>query len=170
MPDEIQRGSRRNFFIVFNAIFDEWEHFDLDTYDIAVYFCLLRFADNNTREAFPGQTHIAKVTRMSTRRVAASIKKLKEQGLIDIKARFEKTGGQASNLYIVYDANGVIHRGSTTCRGGMHEVHTINTHLKILNEEEALLTNEEDKTEALKNIRALKKSLEQKKDRGINDE
>ncbi len=107
MADQIQRGSRRNFFIVFNAIFDEWEHFELDTYDIAVYFCLLRYSDNNTRKAFPGQTHIAKVTRMSERRVRTSIKNLKGQGLIDVKPRYEKKG-QISNLYTVYDANEVI--------------------------------------------------------------
>ncbi len=183
MADQIKRGSKRNFFMVVNSIFDEWDKFELDTYDIAVYFCLLRYADNSSREAFPGQVHIAKVTRMSPRRVAKSIKNLKEQKLIDVKPQYEKTGGQTSNLYIVYDANDVIHKGSTTCKGGMHEVqggvaphasggmhevHTINTHLKILNEEEALLIKEkdksEDKTEALKNIRALKKSLEMKKE------
>ncbi len=119
MADQIKRGSRRNFFIVFNAIFDEWEHFDLDTYDIAVYFCLLRYSDNNTRKAFPGQAHIAKLTRMSLRRVKTSIKNLQGQGLIDITPRYEKKGAQTSNLYTVYDANEVIHRGCTRCpRGG----------------------------------------------------
>ncbi len=185
MADQIKRGSKRNFFMVVNSIFDEWEKFDLDTYDIAVYFCLLRYADNNSREAFPGQVHIGKVTRMSTRRVATSIKNLKEQGLIDIKPQYEKTGAQTSNLYIVYDAHEVINRGSTTCMGGMHEVqggvaphasggmhdvHTKKTYLKRLNEEEALLIPEIDKTEALNNIRALKKSLEPKTDQEITNE
>ncbi len=160
MPDQIQRGSRRNFFIVFNAIFDEWEHFDIDTYDIAVYFCLLRYSDNDTRKAFPGQTHIAKVTRMSVRRVKTSIKNLKEQSLIDITPRYEEKGAQTSNLYTVYDANEVIHRGCTKCTGGVHEVPPKKTYLKRLNEEEDLLTNEEDKTEALKNIRALRNLIE----------
>jgi predicted transcriptional regulator len=176
VADQIRRGSRRNFFMVFNSIFDEWDKFDLDTYDIAVYFCLLRYADNNSREAFPGQAHIAKVTRMSTRRVAKSIKNLKEQELIEVKPQYEKTGGQTSNLYIVYDAHEVIHRGSTTCMGGMHvvqggvepgasggmhEVHTKKTHLKILNEEEALLTQQKDidSETFFKNIAKMKKVL-----------
>jgi len=181
MPDQIQRGSRRNFFIVFNAIFDEWEHFDLDTYDIAVYFCLLRYSDNDTRKAFPGQTHISKVTRMSLRRVKTSIKNLQGQGLIDITPRYEKQGAQTSNLYTVYDANEVIHRGCTTCTGGVHEMHgggapgapggvhdmpPKKTYLKRLNEEEARLINEEDKTEALKNVRALKKLIEHDNESG----
>ncbi len=184
MPDQIKRGSRRNFFIVFNAIFDEWENFDLDTYDIAVYFCLLRYADNNTREAFPGQAHVAKLTRMSERRVRKSINNLQGQGLIDITPRYEKTGGQTSNLYIVYDATEVIHRGGTSCRGGWHEVpggvaprasggwHEVppkKTYLKRLDEEEALLTkDEEDNTEALKNIRALRELIDQKNGSGDN--
>jgi predicted transcriptional regulator len=167
MADTIQRGSKRNFTMFDNALFDEWDYFDLDTYDIVVYFCLLRYADNNTRQAFPGYPHIAKVTRMSERRVATSIKHLSEQGLIDVKQRYDKTGGQTSNLYTVYDANEVINRGSTTCKGGMHHVqggvaprasggwhhvHAINTHLKILKEKEGLCTDEENK----KNLQALK--------------
>ncbi len=60
--------------------------------------------------------------------------------------------------------------GAPGAPGGVHDMPPKKTYLRILNEEEALLIPEIDKTEALNNIRALKKSLEPKTDQEITNE
>ncbi len=156
MADTIQQGSRRNFFIVDNGIFDE--RLDLEPLDKLVYICLLRYANNRSKEAYPGQETIAKNVGIGRKRVIKAIKVLEEKGLIKKQQRFDKTGGQKSNNYIVYDANEVIHRvcpqdtGGVSqehrgCVSGIHEgvsqEHTNNTLLKIHIEKEPLYTGDE---------------------------
>jgi predicted transcriptional regulator len=160
VSDYVRRGSRRNFFIVDNGIFDEG--LQIDALDKLVYICLLRYADNNTREAFPGQQRIAEDCGLARKRVNKAIRTLEEVGLIEKQARYDKTGGQKSNLYIVYDANEVINRVCLTDTGGVSHGHrgcvsrtqegvshghTKKTYLEILREEEtfsSLKTKKED--------------------------
>ncbi len=165
MSDTIQRGSKRNFFMVDNGVFDE--RLGLEPLDKLVYICLLRYADNTSREAYPGQERIAKDIGISRQRVNIAINTLTEKGLIEKKARFDKRGSQTSNQYIVYDANEVINRVSSEMtggvihddrgchlrlQGGVNYDDTKNTVLKILSEKEGLCTDEENK----KNLQALK--------------
>jgi predicted transcriptional regulator len=172
LADSIQLGSRRNFFIVDNGIFDE--RLNLEPLDKLVYICLLRYANNNSKEAYPGQETIAKNVGISRKRVNLAVKVLEERGLIKKQQRFDKTGGQKSNNYIVYDANEVIHRVCPEDTGGVSQNHrgcvpglqegvsqsyTNNTYLKILKEKETLCSDEKDIDQnlAIKNIRELKK-------------
>jgi predicted transcriptional regulator len=172
MSDTIQRGSKRNFFMVDNGVFDE--RLNLEPLDKLVYICLLRYADNTSREAFPAMQRIADDIGITRQRVNTAIKILEQRGLIKKKKRFDKTGGKKSNLYIVYDANEVINTMSTQitthvntdynpCKHRLHDhVNTdyMNyTDLTILSEEEALHSKEEDKTEAITNIRHLKRLI-----------
>ncbi len=173
MADTIHRGSKRNFFMVDNGVFDE--QLNLEPLDKLVYICLLRYADNNTREAFPGQARVAKDIGITRQRVNIAINTLVEKGLIEKRARFDKRGSQTSNRYIVYDANEIINRVSSEMTGGViHDdrgcqpglqggvIHddTNNTVLKILSEEEALHSKEKNKNTALTNIRELKKLVQ----------
>jgi len=63
----------------------------------------------------------------------------------------------------VHDMHG---GGAPGAPGGVHDMPPKKTYLKRLNEEEARLINEEDKTEALKNVRALKKLIEHDNESG----
>lgn len=147
--DGIKRATRRNFFIVDNAIFSEKS--TLGPLEKLVYICLLRYADNNTRQAFPGQQRIASDCGISRKRVNQAVAALIEAGYLDKQHQYDKKGGQKSNLYIVYDANEVIHKneyeehppvtqGNTPCNPELHppvtQGNTKKTHLKILKEEE----------------------------------
>ena len=149
MADTIQLGSRRNFFIVDNGIFDE--RLGLEPLDKLVYICLLRYANNRSKEAYPGQETIAKNVGIQRNRVIKAIKTLEAKGLIKKQPRFDKTGGQKSNNYIVYDANEVIHRVYSQDTGGVSkeyggcisqiqegvsQEYTNNNYLNIHNEKE----------------------------------
>ena len=115
MSEYIKRGSKRNFFMVDNALFE----MDLGPMEQLVYICLLRYADNTTREAFPGQQRIANDCNLGRQRVNEAIRALGEAGLVEKHQRYETPGSQKSNLYIVYDANEVINRVSSTTTGGV---------------------------------------------------
>ena len=183
MADSIERGSRRNFFMVDNGVFDE--RLNIEPLDKLIYICLLRYADNNTREAFPGQARIAKDIGITRQRVNTAIKILQDRGLIDVKQRFDKTGSQKSNHYIVYDANDVINRVSSQMTGGVNEndrgcqpglqdpvnhVDTNYTHLKILSEKEGLYIDEQDKANSITNIRQLKELINKPGGDSSNDQ
>lgn len=172
MSEYIKRGSKRNFFMVDNSIFE----MNLGPIEQLVYICLLRYADNTTREAFPGQQRIANDCNLGRQRINEAIRVLVEAGLVEKQHRYDITGSQKSNLYIVYDANEVINRVSprTTggvaqddrgCRPGRQEGvaqdDTKNTHLKILSEEEALISTGKEVTPNFKEqIGKIKEQLE----------
>ncbi len=158
MSDLIRKGSRRNFFIVDNGIFDE--RLQLSSLDKLVYICLLRYADNNSKECFPAMQTIAEDCCISRKRVNQAVKVLEQRKLLIKKQRFDKKGSQKSNIYIIFDANEVINTllpqvtppvtsGNTPCNLGLHTPvtsgNTNYTHLKILSEEEGLNINEKDK-------------------------
>lgn len=160
MSDFVKRGSRRNFFIVDNGIFDE--SLQIEALDKLVYICLLRYADNNSRECFPGMQKIADDIGISKRRVITAIERLSEKSLIEKTTRYDNKGSQKSNLYIVFDANEVIHNlsnkqpegvnvvhggGERGALWGVNDVHTKKTHLKILKEKEKPFPQVKDEKE-----------------------
>lgn len=69
--------------------------------DKLVYAVLCYFADNRTRDAYPSISTIAKKACCSENTVRASLKTLKELGLIDVKERADSNGKQMSNVYIL---------------------------------------------------------------------
>ncbi len=166
MSDYIRRGSKRNFFMVDNAIFDEG--LQIEALDKLVYICLLRYADNSSKECFPGQQRIADDIGISKRRVTTAIERLLQIGLIHKTERYDNKGSQKSNLYIVFDANEVIHNSSKNeeggvndvhgggergAPGGVNDVHTKKTHLKILKEKEKTYSqSQEEKTNILEKV------------------
>lgn len=152
MADSIQRGSRRNFFMVDNGVFDK--RLNLGPMEKLVYICLLRYADNNSREAFPGQAKIGQDIGITRQRVNAAINVLAERGLIKVKKQFDKTGGQKSNLYIVYDANEVIHRVSSRITGGVNQ-NDRGCHLGLQNP-----VNQDDTNYTYLKIQSKKESLD----------
>jgi predicted transcriptional regulator len=147
--DRTQRGSKRNFFMVDNGVFDK--RLKLEPLDMLVYICLLRYADNNSKECFPAQQTIANDIGITRQRVSTAVKRLEEKKLVVKKQRFDKTGSKKSNTYIVFDANEVINTMSTQltyhvnqidipCKHSLHtHVNTVDmnyTHLERLSEEE----------------------------------
>ncbi len=169
MFDSVKRGSRRNFFIVDNGIFDE--RLELSSLDKLVYICLLRYADNNSKECFPAMQTIAEDCCISRKRVNQAVKVLEQKKLLIKKQRFDKSGSKKSNLYIIYDANEVINTmypqvtthvtsGDNPCNLGLHTHVTSGdknyTHLKILSEEESLNIDEKDKRTVKVDFKLLK--------------
>lgn len=172
MSDQVKRGSRRNFFMVDNGIFDE--RLELDPLDKLVYICLLRYADNTTREAFPGMQRIANDIGIKRNRVNKAIKRLQEKELLEKRPRYDKLGAQKSNNYIVYDANEVINKVypqntggvSSEYRGcisgiqeGVSQGYTKKTHLKIHKEEEAFIDSIKNKNLVKVDFEKLKSSI-----------
>lgn len=76
-----------DFAIVYHEIIDDET---LNTYDLAIYTVLCKFANLKTGECFPKQSKIAKKAGCSTGKVSESLKKLKEKGYINIRKKWKK--------------------------------------------------------------------------------
>jgi len=99
--DRIQRGSKRNFTIVQNVIFD----LDLSIYAKMVYVYLNRCADTEGH-SFPSYKTIAEKCSCSRRTAIDAIKALQDIGLLSVKKRMMKKNEKlihTSNLYTIYD-------------------------------------------------------------------
>lgn len=70
-------------------------------YEVLTYITLCKFANKHTDASFPSQETLAKYIRGSVSSVRRALAKLEEEGLIQIIAQFDKTGGQTSNLYVL---------------------------------------------------------------------
>ena len=109
------KGPRGNFFITSNNVFE----LDLHPIDKLVYICLMRYSNNDTRQAFPGYNKIAEDCGISERRAKTAIKNLEEKGLIIKERRQNKYGWDISNLYTVIEPEQAF---------GMNEVHPRSEH------------------------------------------
>lgn len=99
--DKIQRGSKRDFFISQNMIFD----LDISIYAKMTYMYLCRLADNDN-QSFPSYNTIAKACSYSKSSAIRSIQELEKIGLIEKKSRNIKKDGKIinrSNIYFLYD-------------------------------------------------------------------
>jgi DNA-binding MarR family transcriptional regulator len=85
---------REHYFKVSNHIFNQ----ELNVYEIGVYSCLCRFADNDSTESFPSITKIQKMLNVSRPKVVSSIKSLVEKKII-----FKKMGhtGKSNRYYLL---------------------------------------------------------------------
>jgi predicted transcriptional regulator len=89
----------KNFFIVSNKIFD----FDLPANAIAVYCCLLMFADRENLSCFPSHRMICKKCNLSKNTVIKCLRKLEEIGLVQVKSRKRWNDSNYSNMYYLSD-------------------------------------------------------------------
>ncbi len=71
-------------------------------YQLALFIALKRFTDGNNK-CFPSLKKLAKVSRMSQRKVQKTLKELEKKHIISIENRARTDGGDASNLYTLYD-------------------------------------------------------------------
>jgi hypothetical protein len=79
---------------------------DVTFIDLAVFNVLAKYADWQTREAWPSKQLLAKDLGLrSTSTIYKSLSSLKAIGAIDILADFHENGSQATNRYIVHFAN-----------------------------------------------------------------
>lgn len=71
-------------------------------YQFALFIALKRFSDGNDK-CFPSLKKLAKVSRMSQRKVQETLKVLEEKHIIGIENRARIDGGKNSNLYTLHD-------------------------------------------------------------------
>lgn len=88
-----------NFFIVSNKIFD----FNLSANTIAVYCCLLMFADREKLSCFPSHRMICEKCNLTKNTVIKCLRKLEEVGLVQIKSRKRWNNSNSSNIYFLCD-------------------------------------------------------------------
>lgn len=72
--------------------------------DKSVYSVLCMYADNVTSECFPSRTTLMKEAGVSDKTLRNSLDRLKSEGYIDIKSRYN-SAGRASNLYILLNVD-----------------------------------------------------------------
>lgn len=71
-------------------------------YQLALFIALKRFSGENNK-CFPSLKKLAKVSRMSQRKVQETLKELEEKHIISIENRLRTDGGDTSNLYTLHD-------------------------------------------------------------------
>lgn len=100
--DKVADKRKHSFFQIDNEIVDDER---VKAYDMAVYFCLARYANRETDEAFPAISTLERLTGMSRNTVRASLKRLEELRYISIEPRhLEGKNAFQSNLYTLLDA------------------------------------------------------------------
>lgn len=91
---------QRKFTIIYN---DFLESKLLNYYEKMIFITLKKFADNDTKRAFPSLNTIQKITGISLSQIRRSIEHMKELGVITIENRIDKEKGHQSNIYTLYD-------------------------------------------------------------------
>lgn len=96
------KSNHYSFFMIGNRIFD----FELNPYELSIYFFLVKHADRNNMSCFPSRATIARKCRMTKNTVDKYIKTLSEKGLIEVHHRKRMNNSNSSNLYFVADLTG----------------------------------------------------------------
>lgn len=96
----IARDDQRHFSLIYH---DFVESKLLDYYEKMIFICLKKYADNETKQAFPSLSTISKITGISKRKVQNCLKHMQELGVITCKRRKTENGDYTSNLYILHD-------------------------------------------------------------------
>lgn len=91
---------QRKFTLVYN---DFLESDILNYYEKMVFIALKKFADNDTRRAFPSLKTIHNITGISLSQVRRSIEHMEQLGVISVEHRTDKEKGNQSNIYTLYD-------------------------------------------------------------------
>lgn len=100
--NEKDKVKRKNFFIVSNRIFD----FELNPYELAIYFCLMRYSNIYLRTCYPSRKTIAEDCCMTKNTVDKYMKSLEAKGLVKVVPRKRSNNSNSSNLYLVNDLTG----------------------------------------------------------------
>lgn len=138
MSDDIEIIDLREcHFRVSNHIFNN----GLSVYELGVYFCLCRYANNKNTESFPSITTLQKMLNISRPKVIESLKKLVEEKLIHKKQGH--TG--KSNRYYLLDLPSKRHLLVNTINQGskphlpevVNPVNPKKTHIKKTNEKDS---------------------------------
>ena len=74
----------------------------ISTADMAVFFCLSFYADNETGKCFPNLSTLAKASKLSVNTVRKSIKNLEQVGFIKVEKK-KIDGMRLSNVYTILD-------------------------------------------------------------------
>lgn len=99
MTQEVCSTASRSFTMVYN---DFLESDVLTPYEKLVYITLKKFCDK-AMKAFPSLKTLSSLTGISLSSVRRSIANMKEKGILSIEHRYDKSGGQMSNLYTLHD-------------------------------------------------------------------
>lgn len=89
----------KDFFIVSNKIFD----FNLPANTIAVYCCLLMFADREKLSCFPSLRMICEKCHLTKNTVIKCLRSLEKIGLVQVKLRKRWNNSNSSNMYYLFD-------------------------------------------------------------------
>lgn len=90
---------KKDYTIVRNQIFRSDK---VSTADMAVFFCLSFYADNETGKCFPTLSTLAKASKLSVNTVRKSIKNLEQLGFIKVEKK-KIDGMRLSNVYTILD-------------------------------------------------------------------
>ncbi len=97
------KAKHKDFFMVSNKIFN----FGLPANVIAVYCCLLMFADRENLSCFPSHRMICKKCNLSKNTVIKCLKTLEKIGLVQVKSRKRWNNSNSSNMYYLSDLSAV---------------------------------------------------------------
>lgn len=89
----------KNFFKVPNCIFSH----GLKPRELAVYCCLSKYSNRNSKSCFPSRKTIARDCCMDRKTVDNAIKTLESKGLVKKEHRYRADGTLTSNLYHLTD-------------------------------------------------------------------
>lgn len=95
---EVINENSQNFAMIEHVIFDSL--YFKTIHQKTIYMHLIRFANFNTKEAYPSKKLLAKLCCCSESTIKTNIKELEKMNLITVKERFVD-GKQNSNLYII---------------------------------------------------------------------
>lgn len=74
--------------------------------DKSIYSVLCMYANNDTLDCFPSKETILKKAGIGDKAFRTSIKRLVDEGYIDIEKRFSEDGRRMSNRYVLLDVSG----------------------------------------------------------------
>lgn len=72
-------------------------------YEKLVYTVLMMYADNEQKRSYPSHKRIAELCGCSVRSVQNALKTLSDEGLIEVKARYNEKGDRTSNQYFLLE-------------------------------------------------------------------
>jgi len=93
-------NKRKRFYIIDSDMIAEWAKI-IKPSGLAVYNCLVSYANSKTHSCYPSHNTIAQHLGISRRTVVSITQKLSKLGIITVKKRIKKSGGKASNLYTI---------------------------------------------------------------------
>ncbi len=128
MKEDDNKKAHEPFFIVPSRVFDK----GLSPYELSVLFYLMMRADNEKHTCFPSVKSMAKICKISERKVREVIHSLETKGIIEIKANYVPTRNdfnrQTSNHYLVnIFCTPCAHKTPTLCTKNTPSMNVVHT-------------------------------------------